>query len=62
MLKTADCCSQGKEIAGCHKNVNVYSSFPVAFEMMMRIFVISANGGILCSAKSLCLYVMLSGK
>jgi hypothetical protein len=43
--------SQGKEIAGCHKNVNVYSSYSVAFEMMMRIFVISANGGTLGSTK-----------
>lgn len=52
-LQTAiqDVTSQGKEIAGCHKNVNVYSSYPVAFEMMMRIFVISANGGILSSTK-----------
>jgi hypothetical protein len=53
-LQTAvqDVTSQGKEIAGCHKSVNVYSSYPVTFEMvMMRIFVISANGGILGSTK-----------
>jgi hypothetical protein len=43
--------SQGKEIAGCHENVNIYSSYTIAFEMMMRIFVISANGGILGSNK-----------
>ena len=52
-LQTAlqDVTSQGKEIAGYHKNVNVYSSYPVAFEMMMRIFVISTNGGILGCTK-----------
>jgi hypothetical protein len=44
-----DVSSQGKEIAGCHKYV--YSSYPIAFEMLVRIFVISANGGILGSTK-----------
>lgn len=43
--------SQGKEIAGCHKNISVYSSYPFAFEMFVRIFVISANGGTLGSTK-----------
>jgi hypothetical protein len=46
-----DVTSQGKEIAGYHKNVNLHSSYFVAFEMMMRIFVISANDGILGSTK-----------
>lgn len=43
--------SQGKEIAGCHKNISVYSYYPFAFEMFVRIYIISANGGTLGSTK-----------
>jgi hypothetical protein len=40
-LQTAvqDVTSQGKEISGCHKNITVYSSYPFAFEMLVRILV-----------------------
>jgi hypothetical protein len=53
--------SQGKDIAGCRKSVNVYCSYPVAFEMMMRIFVISMIGGTLDSTKMYVFVYMLSG-
>lgn len=50
-LKLQTAVQEGKEIAGCHKNISVYCSYPFAFEMFVRIFVTSANGGTLGSTK-----------